>query len=360
MPGKQALLDDLHRLASELDEPPTSRDVREQGEFSLTTYRSTFGSWSNALEAAGFSVQRSGQSYSTEALLDEIQRLADDLGHPPTQQELRKHGKYSISPYRDRFGSWSAALDAAGLEGRRPEISREDLLDELNRLANALDRRPTSEDMREQGSYSVETYRRRFGSWGDALEAAGIATSSKRIPEEELIAELQRLGEEFDAPPTQRITREHGKYSPTTYANRFGSWRSAVETAGFEPRVRGEDTLTKESLIEELQHLAADLGHPPSLQDLRDHSSHSATTYYDKFGSWRSALQAAGFADREPQQAATREELVAELQRLAEEYDQRPTTTLMDEEGEYWASTYRIHFDSWEAALKAAGLSDKE
>jgi hypothetical protein len=56
-----------------------------------------------------------------EALLYDLQDLADDLGHPPTLAELaaaRREGRSIASAhvYRERFGSWRKALKAVRLD----------------------------------------------------------------------------------------------------------------------------------------------------------------------------------------------------------------------------------------------------
>lgn len=360
MTEEDALLAALEHLADELGRPPTSRDVREHGEYTVGMYRSAFGSWSNALEAAGFDAHRSGTKYEKDELLEKLRRLAAELDHPPTIEELREDGKYSLSPYQDRFGSWTNALAEAGLEDdKEPPTSDEAALDELRRLAGELGRTPTKRELREHGRYSESVYRDRFGSWSSGLETAGMEPRSggSRISDEDLLAELQRLSKEHQNPPTVRILREHGEYSLPTYRDRFGSWHQALEAAGIESEPA---RFSDESLLEELRQLADELGHAPTLQEFRDYSDHSATTYYERFGSWRQSLQEAGFDDRPPQQAIPREDLIAELKRLADDLDKVPTQSEMNEQGAYHRDTYVRRLGSWDAALEAAGIVCEE
>ena len=74
-----------------------------------------------------------------------------------------------------RFGSWTEALRAAGFEPNQTKnIPRARLLAEIRRLAEDLDRSVSIKDMREHGKYTGPTYQRRFGSWNDAILAAGV------------------------------------------------------------------------------------------------------------------------------------------------------------------------------------------
>lgn len=183
MPSKipcSDLLAELRRLADELDRPPTSTDMQQHGKYSGPTYGNRFGSWADALEAAGLDAShRNNGRIPRQDLTEEIQRLADDLGRPPRRTDLRERGKFSTRPFDREFESWADALKAAGLEPgdrqRQPQnIPREELLDEIRRLANQLLRPPSSREMEAAGRFSTTPYEYRFGSWNDAIRAAGF------------------------------------------------------------------------------------------------------------------------------------------------------------------------------------------
>lgn len=56
------------------------------------------------------------------------------------------------------------------------EITRPDLIAELNHLYRQLGEPPTMREMDFQGRYASSTYQYRFGSWNAALRAADIPT----------------------------------------------------------------------------------------------------------------------------------------------------------------------------------------
>lgn len=116
-----------------------------------------------------------------DELLGELQRLADDLGEPPTMQEMDESGQYSAQTYIIRFGSWNDSLRSAGLEPQNLyKIPEEELVDELQCVSDELGKPPTISDFREWGEYSVTSYQDIFGSWDDALRAAGFEPYSER------------------------------------------------------------------------------------------------------------------------------------------------------------------------------------
>lgn len=182
-----------------------------------------------------------------EALLKELHQLADELGTTPKVQDMRDRGSFTAKTYQNRFGSWTDALAAAGFEPNKrgpAKIPPDALVEELQRLADELGTTPTKVDMRDQGEFSTKVYQDRFDSWNDALMAPGLPVNSQQpaeLSDDELIAELQRLADELESTPKMTDMRDHGKHSPTTYHTRFGSWNAALEAAGLSPN-KGSST----------------------------------------------------------------------------------------------------------------------
>ena len=123
---------------------PTVAEWRRAGSDnpSATTVRSAFGSWNSAVKAAGLRPRQPGEarktgsplvgSASPEAVtrwppprvLERLQSWAHEHGRPPTLEEWRRAGTRhpSAATVRRLFGSWNAALVAAGFEMRPPGV----------------------------------------------------------------------------------------------------------------------------------------------------------------------------------------------------------------------------------------------
>jgi hypothetical protein len=234
--------------------------------------------------------------YSDEELLDEIHKLTSELGHPPSLAEFREQGKYSASTYYSRFGSWNEAIEEAGYDSNEPDskISEENLVEELQRLADELDQRPTASDMNKQGRYWRSTYRNEFGSWNNALEAAGFESENigATITDEELIQEINRIAKELDETPGFKDMENIGEYDPTTYSQHFGSWTDALKSAGFEPDNRGSQ-ITETELLDEIIRLKHKLGDPPSARQMDEMGRYASATYQRRFESWSNAIEIA-------------------------------------------------------------------
>lgn len=123
------------------------------------------------------------QRLDDETLIQSVQELAEELGHPPSTVEMAEHGPHSTRTYQRRWESWGHVLLEAGLakeyfrnRGRGSNTPETLLLSHLRDLADDHDGRLSSSMMDEEGWFTSATYVIRFGSWEDALAAAGIET----------------------------------------------------------------------------------------------------------------------------------------------------------------------------------------
>ena len=237
MPYSEAeLLDEIRAVAeaAETTGAPSLQDFREQSDIADTTVLRRFDSWQAAVKKAGFEPNEPVTEIPDEKLLTELQRVADEVNRVPTMAQMREQGNYAPSTYKNHFGSWTAALTEAFGETQEAgaHVSNEALLDELRRVADAHGSPPRFDDMRDHGSHRPRTYARRFGSWRDAIEAAGLEPpDARRIPTADLLADLRRLRDELGTKPKSTDVVADGEYGLATYQRRFGSWQAACDAA---------------------------------------------------------------------------------------------------------------------------------
>jgi hypothetical protein len=107
------LIDDLRAAATRLGKRTVGlKEYREVGKYDDTTVSRRFGSWNDALRAAGLSVSNE-IDISDERLFENILALWQHYGRQPRRAELAKPpSSISQSPYNRRFGSWTTALSA--------------------------------------------------------------------------------------------------------------------------------------------------------------------------------------------------------------------------------------------------------
>ena len=115
----------------------------------------------------------------------------------------------------------------------------------------------------------------------------------KDIPKEELIADLKRVAAlTSGASVSHRSYSSTGTFSSDTIVRQFGSWNEALNAAGLEIKIRKD--ISKEELFENLANIWQAIGRQPVFRDVEKSSlsKFSKGTYVERFGSWNGALQA--------------------------------------------------------------------
>lgn len=115
---------------------------------------------------------------------------------------------------------------------RKRNNPKEDLIADLQRVANEIGQDTiTSAIYAEKGRYGVTTMLRRFGSWNDALKAAGLILNNRlNIPNEELFENLANVWQMLGRQPVGKDISKTSvsNFSLGTYEKRFGSWNNAL------------------------------------------------------------------------------------------------------------------------------------
>lgn len=105
------IIEDLRRVAAIMAAEHVSRNAYlRHGKFSHSTVKKRFGSWNQAVMAAGLVVS-SVRDISDELLFDNLREAWISLSRQPRKLEMRPPvSQYTVSPYVRRFGSWVNAL----------------------------------------------------------------------------------------------------------------------------------------------------------------------------------------------------------------------------------------------------------
>lgn len=125
---REQLLFFLKEHYSRNKKSPTVKNINKNKRYpSATTYESRFGSWNNALKAAGLKVN--SRSFDKKELIENVKQLAKELGRIPKAKDLKsREWCASGSTYRKYFGSWKKALAEAGLKKKAQEKNLKDFL----------------------------------------------------------------------------------------------------------------------------------------------------------------------------------------------------------------------------------------
>ena len=114
------------------------------------------------------------QDIPNDELLADLRRVAHSLGKDTVSRwDYGNTGRYGRTTLENRFGSWTAALAAAGLKRGLERIDNdESLFENLLDVWTKLGRQPRYAEMRRPLSrWSTKPYEKRFGTWNRALIA---------------------------------------------------------------------------------------------------------------------------------------------------------------------------------------------
>src|SRR5207247_2460270 len=110
-------------------------------------------------------------------------------------------------------------------------LSEKELFTELRRVSQKIDGRPvTVEAFKSLGRVHPETVRRRFGSWGTALERAGLPISSlgRRHSDDQYFENLLSVWTHHGRQPKYGdMDNAPSSISSGAYEAKWGTWRKA-------------------------------------------------------------------------------------------------------------------------------------
>jgi hypothetical protein len=166
--------------------------------------------------------------YSKSELLAQIRMLATD-GKPPTQIEYELHDNTaSVSPINNHFGSWNNAVRAAGYNpNTNKKYTDQELIQQLRKIKSP-NVAPSYGDVQADNTIaSISTFLSRFGSYEAALKEAGYTNHEVDNPAEkktqyEIIKQLIALNEKIDGEvETDDLEKHDNAPSPVAIAQHF-------------------------------------------------------------------------------------------------------------------------------------------
>jgi hypothetical protein len=248
---------------------------------------------------------------------------AELLGLPRSRgaEWVRRYPRWpSTATVCKHFGSWAAAVRAAGLPPARHVTRRrglEERVDAVRRLTAQGYGTAEIAALLEVSPRTVRNYRRA----GACRDCGTVTVASDRCPRcagrrarppdwtraevlravRAWVREEGRVPTSADWTPTTDLTRKWAREYPrwpsyVTVQTSFGSWREGLEAAGCRPRRR---RWNREAIISSLRELAVTTGRVPTQADLeRREELPSPATVRAHFGSLEAARKAARLSGR--------------------------------------------------------------
>ena len=269
-----------------------------------------YGTWNNALAAAGIHLERT--KWSKPLLLAELHAWRRD--RPDSTSIVRDNRKLAAAARR-YFGCLEAAFAEAGLEFTPRKWSPDRVIE---RIQDAyIKRAPLSSGRQDAKLVSAAT--RYFGSWHDALVAASVLrrdakTQLKRRWTKECV--VQAVRERHECEHDGGVWQEDRRL--TSVANQsFGGWHSALRAAGLKPQYQ---KWTKKKIVDCIRDLNQ---RRQGLKNIWNEGGPLGCAAKYHFGGWHDALIAAGVmmeADRpEPRQQWPSQRVIDEIRSLEQQ-----------------------------------------
>ena len=267
-----------------------------------------FGSWKNAVEVTGYDYDfvRVNLSWNSDMVSEAI-KCRDAVGLPITLVAVKKEDRRLLSAAKFHFGSWGKAVRAAKFRRTksdgRVKWSKEIIIEQIKKLQK-LGTSPHYSGIAAGGFLNLYYAGiRYFGTWPAALEEAGLSPGDiirswykGYWSKEKIIQNVKLLVELGFAINVGCVSKTHSKlYSAAK--DYFGSWKKAVEAAGFnygEVKLTRHGYWNKERILSEIKKLEAS-GQRLNFQNVRGIDSALLARAWAYFGSWKNAVEAAGF-----------------------------------------------------------------
>jgi hypothetical protein len=243
-----------------------------------------------------------------EASVTEEIRLWHESAKPLYSHYMRQNYQELLAAGVRYFGTWRAAVESAGIPydsvRKYRDWSKERIVDTIQRLQqDGVDLSFRSMMLSKYAPMVYAAIRpNHFGSWKDALSAAGLAPDEvyryRSWDDASILSEIRRLKEE-GADLSSKKMDETANPLIATARRRFGNWGTAVERAGIDYNaIRRRRRWTHELILQEIRQLHT-AGSDLRSGEIRHQNPalFAAACKVRFFGSWTKALEAAGVVE---------------------------------------------------------------
>lgn len=178
------------------------------------------------------------------------------------------------------------------------DYSEDSLLAEIRHVVSVFDgARLTREKFDNISRVHSSTLSRRFGSWNNALDKAGISESIaprvRRLSRAAVLEEIQAYAREFDGQsPSMAAIAERLETHSSTLIRSFGRWVDLLDAVGLQPVPLGR-RYSDEECFENIVLLWTHYGRQPTFAELSCPPSNvGSKAYVRRWGGWRAAIDA--------------------------------------------------------------------
>jgi division protein CdvB (Snf7/Vps24/ESCRT-III family) len=371
-------IDRLDRMLSELDQGGTDPGERTSTGQPPTSTADADDSQSGSTETT---VSETSPENTNDSDADEPQSGPETIFVEDSEQlsedtrEVARHAAWTID---DVDASEDDLADVIS----RLETAKE----ELQRIADEPGIRPSQvEDTVDSVDRKLSKLEQITSAYAQAKRQLSLADNGMQIPQETLddvqssiddavtaandldrsTTRLEEYREKISRistiPPTRTDQTQTGHSSAGTQWERPDGARSSQDESadsppGSESETTGDSSAssmsdpTREDILAELERVSEELGKRPSTSDFSEHSSYDDSDVYRFFESWGDAVDEASV------ETLSRQTLLDDLRRVREECGFVPIRTQIDKYGEFSAHDYRREFGGIASAREEAEM----
>jgi len=178
------------------------------------------------------------------------------------------------------------------------------------------------------------------------------------VSDDELLNDVRRvaeiIGNEY---LSTSLYKQHGKYSDSTFRNRFGSWMKVLEILGLRTERNAIEMkrISDKMLINDLLRVSKVLNKKKvTSSEYYEYGKYSSPTITERFNSWSNFIEKAGLEQTGFIKKIETEELFGEIERIWTTLGRQPTTTDMKKGiSKYSLDSFTRRFGGWRNALSA-------
>ncbi len=248
------------------------------------------------------------KSWNNQTVIEEV-KAWNQAGKPLYSHYMRQNYQELLAAGIRYYGSWRTAVEAAGIAYDSIRKYRDWSKERIISTIQELEKQGVDLSFRSMmlSKYAPMVYAairpNHFGSWKDALAAAGLAPEEiyryRSWDDDQIITEIKRL-KDSGADLSSKKMDETANPLIATARRRFGNWGAALERAGIDYNlIRRRRRWTREQILGEIRELNTKGADLRSGEIRRQNPALFAAACKPRFfGSWSKALQASQVTDR--------------------------------------------------------------
>lgn len=273
---EEKIIEELEKAIDELGHFPLQKELSTTGRGNLLGAISTHGGVNKFRELLGVEIIKAPTGFWTkEQTLSELKKTIKELGHFPTNTELREMERTDLQHAIYVHGGTNKLRELFGVETIQKPAgywTDETILIELKKIQDGAGYLPTYGKLQELGYKGLIGQIDRHGGMNKFRELLGVEII--RVPaghwtEEMTLKEIKKISGEIGHFPTWNELKAMERSDLQHAINRNGSYNKFRELLGEKIIQASADYWTDETIIEEMKKIKGETGHFPAGTELR-------------------------------------------------------------------------------------------